>query len=65
MEDTNKKDQNIEDSIVFEKNETYEKPAVKTEELMTFGALCNGNAIGGRKASTASPDFCSSNKLLS
>ncbi|MBY0315001.1 MAG: hypothetical protein K2Q26_05750 [Bdellovibrionales bacterium] len=43
----------------------YKKPQVKSESLMTFGALCNGSAVGGRKQSTGAPNFCNSGKLLS
>lgn len=43
----------------------YEKPSKKTENLMTFGALCNGVISGGRKQSTGAPNFCNSGKLLS
>ena len=43
----------------------YKKPGLRTENLMTFGALCNGSTNGGRKASTGAPDFCNASKLLS
>lgn len=43
----------------------YHKPKLKSESLMGFGALCNGLAIGGRKATTGAPDFCTASKLLS
>ena len=43
----------------------YCKPAFTTEELLTFGALCNGSAIGGRKATSGPPSFCSPTKLKS
>jgi hypothetical protein len=43
----------------------YEKPQIKSESLMTFGALCNGSLSGGRKQSTGAPNFCNSGKLLS
>lgn len=42
----------------------YKKPSVRSEEIMTFGALCNGMASGGRKA-TVVPDGCNASKLLS
>jgi hypothetical protein len=47
------------------KKKTYQKPVKKTENLMTFGALCNGSTSGGRKQSTGAPNFCSASKLLS
>lgn len=43
----------------------YESPAIESESLMAFGALCNGSTSGGRKASTGAPNFCSTSKLLS
>lgn len=47
------------------KKRVYEKPEIETEDLLTFGALCNGAATGGRKASTGAPNFCNSKKLTS
>lgn len=47
------------------KKKKYEKPKMTREKLMAFGALCNGAATGGRKASTGAPDFCVASKLLS
>lgn len=47
------------------KKKKYEKPSKKSENLMTFGALCNGSVSGGRKQSTGAPNFCNSGKLLS
>lgn len=46
-------------------HEKYETPEVVTEDLMTFGALCNGSKNGGRKSTTAAPNFCNANRLLS
>jgi len=43
----------------------YRKPALTSESLMTFGALCNGTTSGQRKQSTGAPNFCSASKLLS
>jgi hypothetical protein len=43
----------------------YQKPSLRTENLMTFGALCNGTTSGQRKQSTGAPNFCNSTKLLS
>ena len=47
------------------KKKAYEKPMIESEELLTFGALCNGAAGGGRKASTGGPSFCNAKKLTS
>ncbi|MBT3583362.1 MAG: hypothetical protein HN509_00535 [Halobacteriovoraceae bacterium] len=47
------------------KKKVYQKPTIETESLMVFGAVCNGNAKGGRKASTGAPQFCNGNKLNS
>lgn len=41
----------------------YNKPKVKSEKIMMFGALCNGTSTGGRKQTTAGG--CASTKLLS
>ncbi len=43
----------------------YISPKIMSEELMAFGALCNGSTGGGRKASTGAPNFCNTSKLLS
>jgi len=43
----------------------YHSPKVNSEELIGFGALCNGVVTGGRKASTGAPNFCKSGRLLS
>jgi hypothetical protein len=43
----------------------YQKPSLRTENLMTFGALCNGTTAGQRKQSTGAPNFCNATKLLS
>lgn len=43
----------------------YAKPQLKTESLTAVAALCNGSKTGGRKATTAAPDFCSSSRLKS
>ena len=40
----------------------YVKPLITTEDLVTFGALCNGTSNGGRKATTVS---CNRRKLNS
>lgn len=60
---SNIKDNNKDDVSV--KKKPYEKPEIESEELLTFGALCNGAAGGGRKASTGGPSFCNAKKLTS
>jgi|GEM_PF-1646365 len=47
------------------KKRKYQSPKIVSEDLLAFGALCNGMTGGGRKASTGSPNFCNSGKLLS
>lgn len=43
----------------------YEPPQIETEELMSFGAVCNGTAKGGRKDVVGAPSFCNSSRLNS
>lgn len=43
----------------------YISPKIESEVLNTYGAVCNGTANGGRKASTAAPDLCNSKRLNS
>ncbi|MCP4912110.1 MAG: hypothetical protein GY909_03235 [Oligoflexia bacterium] len=43
----------------------YTKPAIFSEDLMTFGALCNGTATGGRKATPGPPSFCNASRINS
>jgi hypothetical protein len=43
----------------------YEPPTIETEELMTFGAICNGTSKGGRKDVVGAPAFCNSSRLNS
>lgn len=43
----------------------YITPEIKTEELLAFGAICNGSGNGGRKDTTGAPRFCRANRLLS
>ncbi len=45
---------------------TYVAPEITSEELVAFGAICNGTSkTGGRKASTGAPSFCQTGKLMS
>lgn len=59
------KENNSKQKVPTTKKKPYEKPEVESEDLLTFGALCNGTAAGGRKASTGAPNFCNSKKLTS
>ena len=43
----------------------YVKPKTKTEELVAFGALCNGTTNLGRKETTGAPQFCQASKIKS
>ncbi len=43
----------------------YVKPQIKSEELNSYGAICNGTTNGGRKASSLAPAFCNSKRLNS
>jgi hypothetical protein len=54
----NKKDNSTE----VKKKKRYIKPEIISEDLVAFGALCNGTSNGGRKASTIS---CNKRKLNS
>ncbi len=49
----------------LEKKKEYTKPSIVSDELVSFGALCNGSNNGGRKASTVGVDPCNSRKLNS
>lgn len=60
---TNIKDDKKTEAV--KKKKPYEKPEIESEELLTFGALCNGATSGGRKASTGGPNFCNAKKLTS
>ena len=40
----------------------YIKPEITSEDLISFGAVCNGTSTGGRKASTVS---CNRRKINS
>ena len=49
------------------KKKKYKSPTIESENLNTYGALCNGTTTGGRKV-TASPvpaPFCNASKLNS
>lgn len=44
---------------------TYTPPTIETEDLNTYGAVCNGSAKGGRKASTSATVPCNASRLNS
>lgn len=48
-----------------DKKRIYIKPQVLSEKLNSYGAICNGTTVGGRKASTTGPAFCNASKLNS
>jgi hypothetical protein len=60
-----KKDANNEKENTEKKKKSYIKPVINTEELIGFGASCNGSVGGGRKATTGVPNFCKAGRLLS
>ena len=47
------------------KKRAYVKPQIQSEKLNSYGAICNGTTVGGRKASSSGPAFCNSAKLSS
>ena len=49
------------------KKSRYEKPSIETEDLNTYGALCNGTSTGGRKVTTTPtpPPICNASRLNS
>ena len=55
----------VKPAAAVKKKRPYRKPVIKSAEIMTFGALCNGTTNGSRKDSTGSPNFCNASKLLS
>jgi hypothetical protein len=61
----NKKNDHNQNINNEKKKKSYIKPQINTEELIGFGALCNGSASGGRKASSGAPNFCKAGRLLS
>jgi hypothetical protein len=46
---------------------TYETPCITTEDLLTFGAVCNGTTQGSRKETTSPspPPACNAARLKS
>ena len=43
----------------------YRKPEITSEQLHTYGAVCNGTTTGQRKAFTSPPDNCNATRLNS
>ena len=50
---------------VANKKRAYIKPKIESEKLNSYGAICDGTTIGGKKASTSGPSFCNASKKLS
>jgi len=46
------------EEIPDKKKREYIKPEIISEELVTFGALCNGTDGDGRKITTEAPYNC-------
>lgn len=44
------------------KKRAYIKPVIQSEKLNSYGAVCNGTTVGGRKASATAPAFCNASK---
>jgi hypothetical protein len=63
MDTKKNKDPKVEESTT--KKKKYVRPEIISEDLNVFGAACNGSLNGGRKASTAAPNFCNASKLNS
>lgn len=61
----NKESQNDGLNSESKEKKKYIKPEVISEEIMAYGAVCNGQSRGGRKASVGAPDFCNTNRLQS
>lgn len=58
---TEKKLEKDKEELPKQKKE-YIKPEILSEDLISFGALCNGTSNGGRKATTVA---CNRRKLNS
>ena len=55
----------LEEIKTTKKKKSYIKPEIHSEKLMTFGAICNGTQVKGRKSSTGAPNFCNAQRLSS
>jgi len=69
---SNEKNENLDKNIVenklLEKKLIYEKPEIESEDLTSFGAVCNGTsgpAAGRRKSSTGRPERCKASRINS
>lgn len=47
------------------KKRVYKKPQIQSEKLNSYGAICNGTTVGGRKASAVPPALCNASRLNS
>lgn len=64
MENTNIEIQKDSEENTGDKKK-YVKPTIETEDLNTYGAVCNGTFRGGRKASAGPPNPCNASRLNS
>ena len=55
----------IEKKDLEDSKKEYVKPTLISEKLNAYGAACNGQSTGGRKATTGAPGFCNTRKLQS
>jgi hypothetical protein len=61
-----KKDETkIQSKSESQKKRSYVKPQIQSEKLNSYGAVCNGTTIAGRKASSSGPAFCNAARLNS
>jgi hypothetical protein len=58
-----KKEESQTKNIIQKKK--YIKPQIQSEKLNSYGAVCNGTTVGGRKASSSGPAFCNAARLMS
>ena len=65
MSDENNSSSN--NQVGAKEKKTYTKPTIESESLNTYGALCNGTSLGGRKVSAAPvpPPVCNPSRLNS
>ncbi len=47
------------------KKRKYTKPVILSEKLNSYGAVCNGTTVGGKKTTISGPSFCNASKLNS
>lgn len=64
-ETTPKRIKSEQNNLSENKKKKYISPEIITEELLAFGAVCNGTSNGGRKDSTGAPQFCNATRIFS